>query len=186
MEKILIVGLGNPDKTGTRHNFGIDVVRAFVERMQEQGKLMSDWKAEAEFESQVAKVAVVGGEVVCLFPATYMNDSGRAVAKYIGYFHITLDNILVVHDELELPLGEIALQAGGSARGHNGVRSLEASVGSPAFERLRLGIGRPTGEEAIDRYVLEPFRDEEQLGVATVIPLAADKILAFTVRRLQG
>src|SRR3989344_8487308 len=113
MEKILIVGLGNPDKTGTRHNFGIDVVRAFVERMQEQGKLMSDWKAEAEFESQVAKVAVVGGEVVCLFPATYMNDSGRAVAKYIGYFHITLDNILVVHDELELPLGEIALQAGG-------------------------------------------------------------------------
>jgi len=185
MEKILVVGLGNPGKTGTRHNFGIDVVRAFVERMQEQGKLMSDWKEETQFESQVAKVVVLGGEVVCFFPTTFMNDSGRAVALYMSYFHISLDNILVVHDELELPLGEIAFQASGSARGHNGVRSVEASVGSPAFERLRLGISRPADGAAVDRYVLEPFRDDEQLAVATTTAQASDAVLEFTVRRLQ-
>lgn len=199
MQKMLIVGLGNPGKQGTRHNFGIDAVRLFVERMQEQGKLISDWKTESAFESEVASVTQLGQEVACFFPTTFMNDSGRAVAKYINFFKVPLSHVLIVHDELELPLGEVRLDVvGGPARGHNGVRSVQQTLGSEAVPRLRLGIGRPprqsTGRaspqnkggpqdgQAVDQYVLDEFDGPEQMRVMHTMAVAADHILAFCTR----
>ncbi|MBI3255719.1 MAG: aminoacyl-tRNA hydrolase [Candidatus Andersenbacteria bacterium] len=185
MQKVLIAGLGNPGKPGTRHNFGIDAVRLFVERMQERGKLTSDWKTEMAFEGEVAAVTQLGREVVCFFPITFMNDSGRAVAKYVNFFKIPLSHVLIVHDELELPLGEVRLDVGGPARGHNGVRSIEQVLGTGGVARLRLGIGRPADGTAVDQYVLDEFADSEQMMVMQTMASAADQILSFTVNLPQ-
>lgn len=182
MQKVLIVGLGNPGKNGTRHNFGIDAVKLFVERMQEQGKLMSDWKSQPDFSGEAASVTQLGREVVCFFPTTFMNDSGKAVAAYVNFFKVPLSHVLIVHDELELPLGDVRLDEGGPARGHNGVRSIQQLLGTDAVARLRLGIGRPQGDMPVDSYVLAEFSGSEQMTVMQTMAAAADQILFFATR----
>lgn len=183
--KHLVVGLGNPGKQGTRHNFGIDAVRLFVERMQEQGKLMQDWKSESKFEADIASVSVAGQEIVCFFPTTFMNDSGRAVAAYLNFFKLPTSQLVVVHDELELPFGEIKLDSGGPARGHNGIRSIHEHIGTQEFKRLRLGIGRPSDGKPIDAYVLEQFIPEEQVIYLDTLTNATQEILELTARPPQ-
>jgi peptidyl-tRNA hydrolase, PTH1 family len=183
MENIMIVGLGNPGKDGTRHNFGIEAVKLFVERLQEQGKMMSDWQDEAKFEAQVAKVSVQGREVICFFPTTFMNDSGRAVAAYMNFFKLLPQQLVVVHDELELPFGAIEFnEEGGSARGHNGVRSIQEVLGTQAFPRLRLGIGRPEDGTPVDQYVLNTFTDAQKTQRLETLTQATQELLQFTAR----
>jgi PTH1 family peptidyl-tRNA hydrolase len=142
MKKYLVVGLGNPGQqfAGTRHNLGQSVLHAFE----------------------------VPEGVSVYFPEAFMNDCGPDVAAYMKKNGWTLAELVVVHDELELPLGEVAWQKGGSAHGHNGIRSLIAALGSPDFRRLRLGIGRPPEQIPVDRFVLSAFLGEEQAAVAAM------------------
>ena len=157
----LVVGLGNPGKKyeRTRHNAGF----WWVERLA-QG-LKAVFRSEGKFHGRIAKLAHPA-EIWLLLPDTYMNESGRAVAALASFYKIVPREILVVHDELDLPPGSVKLKLGGGLSGHNGLKDIAESLGSKDFWRLRIGIGHPrdtaaTEQEVVD-YVLHPPRAEEQ------------------------
>lgn len=150
MVKKLIVGLGNPGAgyAGTRHNFGA--------------------RAAGRFVKEVGTEALREKGIAVLLPTVSMNDSGQAVADFLRQTNLSPADILIVHDELELPLGEWKFQEGGGARGHNGVRSVHATLQTQDIPRLRLGIGRPVSEKEVSDYVLENFASEEETVVGGV------------------
>jgi PTH1 family peptidyl-tRNA hydrolase len=156
----LVVGLGNPGKKyeRTRHNAGY----WWVERLAHGVK--AAFRSDGKFHGRVAKLAQPA-ETWILMPDTYMNESGRAVAALASFYKIAPPEILVVHDELDLPPGSTKLKLGGGTSGHNGLKDIAASLGSRDFWRLRIGIGHPrdtaTEQEVVD-YVLHPPRAEEQ------------------------
>nr|WP_296748115.1 aminoacyl-tRNA hydrolase [Thioalkalivibrio sp.] len=153
----LIVGLGNPGPryAETRHNAGF----WFVDRLVED--LGGCFRGESRFEGEVARVNVGGIACDLLKPLTFMNKSGNAVQKLAGFHKIPPEQILVVHDELDLPVGTARLKLGGGHGGHNGLRDLHRHLG-PDYARLRIGIGHPGIREAVIGYVLErPSRAEE-------------------------
>ena len=163
----LVVGLGNPGKKyeRTRHNAGF----WWVERLA-QG-LKAVFRSESKFHGRIAKLAEP--EILLLLPATYMNESGRAVAAAASFYKIVPPEILVVHDELDLPPGSVKLKLGGGLSGHNGLKDIVQSLGSRDFWRLRIGIGHPrdtaaTEQDVID-YVLHPPRAEEQPAIEDAI-----------------
>src|SRR5690606_6213301 len=132
------VGLGNPGikYEGTRHNIGFTV----IDRLAEKLSIQID---KQQFNADYG-MDVVGDEKVILFkPLTYMNLSGEAVRSFLDYYRIDLDDMVVIYDDLDLPLGKLRLRQKGSAGGHNGVKSIIDHVGSGEFKRIRFGIGRP-------------------------------------------
>ena len=162
----LIVGLGNPGKeyAATRHNAGF----WWVERLAAELKLTL--KAEARFHGRCARyvhpVHAVhtgqgDGELWLLNPQTYMNDSGKAVAALCRFYKIQPEQILVVHDELDLPPGTSRLKLGGGLGGHNGLKDIAARLATKDFWRLRIGIGHPGDKNEVVDYVLHPPRKEE-------------------------
>jgi peptidyl-tRNA hydrolase, PTH1 family len=153
----LIVGLGNPGPryADTRHNAGF----WFVDRLAaDRG---SSFRAESRFEGEVARFAVGSGTCLLQKPLTFMNKSGGAVQKLATFHRIPVPDILIVHDDLDLPVGTARLKNGGGHGGHNGLRDLHRHLGAD-YARLRIGIGHPGVREAVIGYVLErPARDEE-------------------------
>jgi len=206
MSNLLFVGLGNPDSryAGTRHNLGADAVRAWVETMRQQVEV-SQWRADSKADADVAEVRLSAMQhtgqrkissmsrflvllrpatsdtitVHCLIPTTGMNKSGVAVAAYLRQHPLANEDITVVHDELELPLGQQKIVSGGSARGHNGVRSIHTELNDQNIGRLRLGIGRPSGEMPVDKYVLSKFATHEQQAVAAAIAQAGVQLTSI-------
>lgn len=173
MKKLLLVGLGNPGKkfAGTRHNLGIDILRAWVRRQDSS----VSWRSENKFQSDIVQMRSDQLSVDCLFPTTFMNESGKAVQAYVQFYSIAHEDILLIHDELELSLGEVVIKPGGSAHGHNGIRSIQTALGTDQLARLRLGIGRPGEMVPVERYVLERFSEEEQAVIEEyTIPRACD------------
>lgn len=179
----LIVGLGNPgpEYVATRHNFGFLVIDDILAAARER-KSMRLETLQAEGDSLLWS-AVLGG-VSCLLakPMTFMNLSGRAVARICGRHGVAQEDIVVLHDELDLPLGRMKLKKGGGANGHRGIESVAEHLGSEDFQRLRLGIGRPELSSAVSRWVLEPFAPAEGEAVQAVSS-AAHKGLALLFRR---
>ncbi|MCC7327572.1 MAG: aminoacyl-tRNA hydrolase [Burkholderiales bacterium] len=164
----LVAGLGNPGReyARTRHNAGF----WFADRLAE--KLGAPFCAESKFAAEVARA----GDVRLVKPATYMNLSGRAVAALARFFDIASGEMLVVHDELDLKPGEAKLKFGGGHAGHNGLRDIQAQLGTADFWRLRLGIGHPrdselTQQEVVD-YVLKPPRAEEGVAIDEAVERA--------------
>lgn len=157
-EERLIVGLGNPGKKYemTRHNMGFLALQAFA---KEHGW---SFKEEGRFQALVAKGKVGKISVHLLMPTTYMNESGRAVRAFIDYYRFTPSQIIVVNDDVELDFGAIRLRPTGSAGGHNGLKSIEACLGTRHYTRLRLGIGRGEKREALANHVLDNFNREEK------------------------
>lgn len=155
-QEFIFVGLGNPGEkyANTRHNIGYIAIRAFAQQMGWQ------FKEEKRYEALVAKGVAAGHDVHLLLPLTYMNLSGRAVRKYLDFFKLDPTSLVVVVDEIALPFGQLRLKAMGSAGGHNGLKSVEAYLGTTAYMRLRMGIGHP-GEKILSNYVLDPFSPEE-------------------------
>ena len=157
----LVAGLGNPGReyAGTRHNCGF----WFVDRLA--GALGVTFAAESKFGGEIAKA----GEIRILKPSTFMNLSGRAVAMSSRFFGIDSDAILVVHDELDLKPGEVKMKLGGGVAGHNGLRDINAQLGSPDFWRLRFGIGHPRDSEhphqQVVDFVLHPPRADERTAI---------------------
>jgi PTH1 family peptidyl-tRNA hydrolase len=159
MKTKAIIGLGNPGQKYfyTRHNIGFRVVDAIVYKYHET------WSEKKEM--MYASIRMDDGEVIHVIkPMTFMNSSGR-VLPFLIKKGITPEEIVVVHDELEKPLGNVSLKIGGSARGHNGLRSIIETIGKD-FWRLRFGIGRPEHKEMVSQYVLSRFspEEEDQLG----------------------
>lgn len=153
----LVVGLGNPGKdyAATRHNAGF----WFVDRLAEATHVTL--KSETKFHGRAGKLVAGREEVWLLKPQTYMNASGRAVAALARFYKIAPDEILVVHDELDLAPGAARLKLGGGVSGHNGLKDITAHLGTRDFWRLRLGIGHPGNKDVVADYVLNPPRKEE-------------------------
>ncbi|STZ75901.1 aminoacyl-tRNA hydrolase [Bergeriella denitrificans] len=156
----LIVGLGNPGQEyeHTRHNVGFWLL----------DELVWQWKAafkdEKKFFGQVAREAREGGDVWLLKPTTFMNRSGQAVAALAQFYKIKPEEILVVHDELDIPCGRIKFKLGGGNGGHNGLKDIQARIGTPNFYRLRLGIDHPGDKNLVVGYVLnKPSAADRQL-----------------------
>lgn len=153
----LIVGLGNPgtEYADTRHNVGFWFVDALA------GDAGARFSREGKFAGEVAKASVQGSLCWLLKPATFMNRSGQSVAALANFYKIPPQGVLVVHDELDLPPGDVRLKHGGGHGGHNGLKSIIASLGSADFLRLRFGIGHPGDRSLVTNFVLHvPGRED--------------------------
>ena len=154
----LIVGLGNPGREyeSTRHNVGF----RWVDELAREQKL--SFKSESKFHGLTARGQLHGHEVLLLKPQTFMNVSGRSVGALVQFYKIAPAEMLVVHDELDLPPGVARLKMGGGHGGHNGLKDIIAHLGSKDFWRLRLGIGHPGERDEVSDYVLSQARREER------------------------
>lgn len=166
----LIVGLGNPGKEyeATRHNAGFWWVD---ELARAHG---SSFRADAKFHGLIAKVTLHGHEVHLLKPQTFMNVSGRAVGAVAQFYKLEPAQILVVHDELDLPPGSVKLKLGGGHGGHNGLKDIITHLGTRDFWRLRIGIGHPGERTEVVDYVLNVPRKEEQVLIEAALRRAQD------------
>jgi peptidyl-tRNA hydrolase, PTH1 family len=178
----LIVGLGNPGKkyAETRHNAGFWL----VDRLAAQYRLVP--RKEPKFHGLAAKLAGASEDTWLLLPQTYMNESGTAVGALAQFYKIAVDEILVAHDELDLPPGGVKIKQGGGHAGHNGLKDIAASLGAPDFWRLRIGIGHPrdlaASEQEVVDFVLHPPRKEDR----DLIDEAIDRSLAVFDSILDG
>ncbi len=180
----LIVGLGNPGRAyaNNRHNTGFICVSYFA---RTQG-IRFDKKQR---KARIGTGEVAGSEVILAKPQTYMNRSGQSVSRLVGKFNISLDDLLVIHDDLDLPLGKIRIRQGGGSGGHNGIESIISCLGSKDFLRLRVGIGRPAtelSEADIIAYVLSDFTSDEKQVMAQVIPRVSEAILCLLTEGLAA
>ena len=161
----LIIGLGNPGPryTETRHNAGF----WFVERLAHIHS--ARFALEAKFQGQVARLRLPGGDCWVLMPATFMNDSGGPVQKFMQYYTVAPENALIVHDEVDFEPGIARLKCGGGHGGHNGLRDVIERTGSSEFQRLRLGVGHPGDRDAVIAYVLNRPSAAEREQIDTAI-----------------
>jgi peptidyl-tRNA hydrolase, PTH1 family len=156
---LLIVGLGNPGKEydGTRHNVGFLCLDAFAKAND-----FTPWIDKKDFKCQQADATLGDTRVVIIKPTTFMNLSGEAVQAVAHFYKIPAEKILVVHDELDIPFGQVRLRTGGSSAGHNGLKSVIQHIGE-GFGRVRIGVGPKTPEQMDSAdYVLAPFSKEQQ------------------------
>jgi PTH1 family peptidyl-tRNA hydrolase len=174
----LIVGLGNPGPKyeQTRHNVGF----VFVDELARSKG--ASWKLENKFHGEVSKLLLAGKEVWLLKPNTFMNLSGKAVAAMARFYKIAPESILVVHDELDIPPGQLRLKQGGGHGGHNGLRDIVAQMGSKEFLRLRVGIGHPGNSRDVSNYVLGKAPQTEQ----QLINSAVDEALRTMSQIMEG
>jgi peptidyl-tRNA hydrolase, PTH1 family len=171
----LIVGLGNPgsEYDRTRHNVGFEIARTLIDRWQ-LNKPKVRFKGLLS-EGRIGAGATVSPRVAVLLPQTYMNDAGESVGPARGALGVDLDHVLVLHDEIDLPFGEIRVRLGGGLAGHNGLKSIRRGLGSPDFARVRVGVGRPptTDPDRVAAYVLGRFA-EPRADVEMLVDDAAD------------
>lgn len=160
----LIVGLGNPGARyeGTRHNVGREAVEALAKR---RGAPLS----RVQHQARSATASIGGARVVLAVPTTYMNHSGRAIGPLAQYYRVPPERVLVVYDEMDLPLGRLRLRSGGGAGGHNGMKSTISALGTQDFPRLRMGVGRPPAQWDAAAHVLARFSTEERAEADAMI-----------------
>ena len=179
----LIVGLGNPgpEYAKTRHNVGFMVAEELVRRW-DLGRAKDKFRGRLA-EGRVGVPSAVGQSpgarprVAVLCPQTYMNDAGRSVGPARGSYKLALDRVLVVHDEIDIPFGEVRVRTGGGLAGHNGLKSIKRELGSADFARVRVGVGRPSSSdpEIVSAHVLGRFRESAQ-EVEELVGRAADEV----------
>ncbi len=175
MSIALIVGLGNPGPryVATRHNAGFWLIDQFA--------LPNPFRYEAKFSSTICRVEHSGCSIWLLKPGTFMNRSGQAVLALAHYYKIPVEQILVVHDDLDFPPGTARLKQGGGDGKHNGLKDIIAQLGSNRFLRLRIGIGHPGRGVSISDYVLSEPNSADQLAIAQSIT-AALAVMSFIIR----
>jgi PTH1 family peptidyl-tRNA hydrolase len=181
----LIAGLGNPgpEYEQTRHNAGFWLVDNLAQAL---GRRLS---REARFQALAAKIAIADREVWLLEPQTFMNRSGQSVGSLARFYKIAADEMLVVHDELDLAPGVARLKKGGSSGGHNGLKDVTAALGTPDYWRLRIGIGHPRQmnlQQAVVDFVLHRPRREEQLLIDEALARSLDVIPALCEGRFEA
>ena len=165
---LLLVGLGNPGArhVGNRHNIGFMAVQAIAQRHG-----IGPWRRR--FQGVACEGPIAGERALLLLPGTYMNESGRAVAEAAHFYKLPLGDIIVFHDEIDLPPGKVRVKAGGGIAGHNGLRSITAHVGND-YRRVRIGVGHPGDKDLVYAYVLNDFAKDEQPWVEALIAVLAD------------
>jgi peptidyl-tRNA hydrolase, PTH1 family len=172
MADLLVVGLGNPgaEYSGTRHNVGVAVVEVLARRHGGTFKKSKD-------HALVSDVRIGPHRVALAFPQTFMNDSGRAVAPLVRRHDIDdLRHLVVVHDELDLPVGRLKVKVGGGLAGHNGLKSIKAHLHDDGFVRVRIGVGKPpNSRQGVDHVLRRPSK-HEQAELAVMIERAADAV----------
>lgn len=168
---LLVVGLGNPgaEYARTRHNVGADVVAILAAR---HGARLRKGKERAE----VDEVTVAGRRLALAIPTTYMNDSGESVQLLSRRYGVVPEQVVIVHDELDLPVAALKLKAGGGLAGHNGLRSVKSHLHSDAFLRVRIGVGKPRSKEQGADHVLTKFSKAERAAVDVTLEEAADAV----------
>lgn len=170
----LIAGLGNPGSryAGNRHNIGFMAVDALAHAYGRP-----PWRAR--FSSEIMDAAIGGKRALIIKPQTYMNESGQAVGEALRYLKIPLRNLIVIHDELDLPRGRLRIKTGGGEAGHNGLKSITAHCGAD-YKRIRIGIGHPGDRDIVHSHVLQDFSREDQPWVEALCKaLAKDFALVF-------
>jgi PTH1 family peptidyl-tRNA hydrolase len=170
-ERWLIVGLGNPgpEYARNRHNLGFLVADVLAERAGARFK-------RDRSRAQLATGRLTGTPLVLAKPMTFMNASGRPVAALRAFYKVPGDRIVVIHDELDIPFGDIRLKLGGGDNGHNGLRSVTAALGSREYYRVRIGIGRPPGRMDPADFVLHDFSVAERKQLPLVLERSADAV----------
>jgi len=185
----VIVGLGNPGPkyTETRHNAGF----WFIEEVAR--KYSVTFRLEKKFHGEVAKISLEGKEIWLLKPDTFMNRSGLAVQSLLSFYRITVEQLLVAHDEIDLPPGTAKLKTGGGHGGHNGLRDIINQLGTKDFHRLRIGVGHPGSKDQVVDYVLHnPSRDDRILidrdidDAVSVMPELASGALEQAMQKLHS
>ncbi|WP_332697249.1 aminoacyl-tRNA hydrolase [Halalkalibacter lacteus] len=173
----VIVGLGNPGVkyAGTRHNVGFDCIDYCAKEMQIE-------LDESKFKGVFGKGIINGEKVFLLKPLTYMNLSGECVRPFIDYFNIDIKDVVVIYDDMDLPVGKIRLRQKGSAGGHNGIKSLIQHLGTPEFNRIRVGVDRPQNGESIVNYVLGTYDPDEREQVKESIIQTSKAVEAWTTK----
>ncbi|MCU0893183.1 MAG: aminoacyl-tRNA hydrolase [Rhodospirillales bacterium] len=168
MSRLLLVGLGNPGPTyaGNRHNIGFMAIDAIAERFRFP-------PFRSKFQSQLAEGPLAGRPALLLKPMTFMNVSGQAVAAAAGFFRIAPEDIVVFHDEIDLPAGKVRVKVGGGHAGHNGLRSLHAHIG-PDYARVRIGVGRPHSKDEVINHVLDDFAKADRVWLEPLLEAIAE------------
>lgn len=166
----LIVGLGNPGKEyeHTRHNVGF----IFTDYVSSHYNFSPP---RARFKSEISEGMVNGHKILLQKPLTYMNLSGSAVLQAMNFYKIPIDNIIVIHDDLDLAVGKIRVKIGGGAGGHNGLKDIDARLGKE-YARVRIGIGHPGDKDAVSNYVLSRFGQEDKQIIDEIIDAATNNI----------
>lgn len=171
-ERFLIVGLGNPGKKyeDTRHNIGFRIIKVLAAQYG-----VTPRPALIRAKGSLAEAKVDDKKILLLMPLTYMNDSGLSVRKCMNYYKVPIEKTLIVTDDVALPFSQLRLRVKGSCGGHNGLRSIEAHLGTPEYPRLRIGVGEQKQGDLAD-YVLGKFSAEEQRALPEVVENAVQAI----------
>lgn len=172
----VIAGLGNPGAqyANTPHSIGFEVADAIAREMG------AEWRASASFKGELATGMFAGQKVLLLKPMTYMNLSGDSVAPVVRYHNSTPADLLVISDDIDLPVGRLRIRVGGSAGGHNGLKSIIERVGTPAFTRLRVGVGRDMHDRSeVIGHVLGKFDPATRAVMDQVVPAAVKAAAAI-------
>ena len=172
----VIAGLGNPGAqyANTPHSIGFEVADAIAREMG------AEWRASASFKGELATGVFAGQKVLLLKPMTYMNLSGDSVAPVVRYHNATPAYLLVISDDIDLPVGRLRIRGGGSAGGHNGLKSIIERVGTPAFTRLRVGVGRDAHDRSeVIGHVLGKFDPTSRALMDQVVPAAVKAAAAI-------
>lgn len=171
---LLFVGLGNPGQryVGNRHNIGFMAVQAIARRND-----IAPWRRR--FQGVAVEGTIGGDKVLLLLPGTFMNESGRAVAEAANFYKLGPGQIVVFHDEVDLPPAKVRVKVGGGVAGHNGLRSITAHVGND-YKRVRIGIGKPDVKELVPRHVLGDFAKSEWPWVEALCDVIADNAALLT------
>ncbi len=172
----IIAGLGNPGKKydGTKHNTGFMALNYFLQK--------NSLTLEREkFEGKYTKQKIAGNDVILLEPQTFMNDSGRSVAQFARFFKVNPHDILIIHDDMDMPLSKIRIRANGKSGGHNGIKSIIRDLGTSDFNRLKIGIRHPDNvtEASVVSWVLSQFNTEQQKLMDTAYATASEVISDF-------
>jgi peptidyl-tRNA hydrolase, PTH1 family len=170
---LLVVGLGNPgdEFAQTRHNVGADVVDLLAKR---HGVTLRTGKGPGR--ARAGETHIGGKRVALAIPLTYMNDSGLAVTVLARRYGVEPEQLVIVHDELDLPVGVLRVKSGGGLAGHNGLRSIKSHLHADAFQRVRIGVGKPASKEQGADHVLDRFGKRERTEIDVVLERAADAV----------
>jgi PTH1 family peptidyl-tRNA hydrolase len=167
---LLLVGLGNPGAryAGNRHNVGFMAVQAIAKRHG-----IGPWRRR--FAGVACEGPLGGARTLLLLPGTFMNESGRAVAEAAHFYKLAVGDVIVVHDEIDLPPGKLRVKTGGGIAGHNGLRSISEHIGND-YRRVRIGVGHPGNKDLVHAYVLNDFAKSERPWVEALVDIIADNV----------
>lgn len=175
----LVVGLGNPGSqySGTRHNIGFDVIAELTRRWQCQ-------KAALKFDAEIREAFPSSGKLLLATPMTFMNLSGKSVQQITRFYQIASEDVVVICDDMNLPLGTLRWRASGSSGGQKGLADILQRLGTDQVPRLRMGVGRPPGQVDASAWVLARFRSEERSEAEMMTKIAADSVECWVAEGL--